>query len=436
MHWIRGLLSSRWAVDGAALAAALAPVLLASDLPPDARLSHIALRTAAVPAITAAVLIARRLPAVAAATPAVLAVAAAGSLYTDQLAVAGILLAYLLGRRTAGRRAVVLLAACLGAVASAQATWPEVTARDWFQLGTTALLVTVLPWTVGQLVHQHARLLRAGWNLAEQLEREQERVADQVRLRERARIATDMHDSLGHELSLFAVRAATLQVDAGISDEGRRAAADLRRAASDATDRLREIIGMLRDDGDTALLQPAGVPVEELVRRAAASGVEVTLDDRVGELPTDPPVPDATARAARRVVQEGLTNATRHALGRPVRVTLSRDADHLFVRVANDLPEPAPESPRGYGLIGLDERVRLAGGRLGAGPTDGEFAVCARLPLQNPVAPAPPSDALRSRHAEADARRALLRGLAGTFWPPAVIALLLALLYLADGGWA
>ncbi|GAA1782810.1 MULTISPECIES: sensor histidine kinase [Streptomonospora] len=436
MRRFERVIGSRWALDAGALAVALPPVLLGPDLPPDSRLQPTALRIAAACVILAAVLAARRLPAAAAAAPAALSVAAAGSLYSDQLTVAGILLAYLLGRRTGGRRALALLCAYLAAVAAAQLTWPDLAAQDWFELGGTALLLSLLPWTVGQLVRHQAQALRAGWDLAERLEREQERVADQVRLRERARIATDMHDSLGHELSLFAVRAAALQLDPAISDEGRRAAADLRRDAAEATDHLREIIGILRDDGEAALLQPAGAPVAEIVRRAAASGMDVTLDDRADEGSPDPPLPDSTVRAARRVVQEGITNAAKHALGRPVRVTLHRDADHLIVAVTSELPAAVPESHSGYGLIGLDERVRLVGGSLEAGPRYGEFALKARFPLREPVAPPPPSDALRSRRAEARSRRDLVRGLAGAVWPIAAIVVLLALVYLLDRGWS
>ncbi|MCQ0011553.1 histidine kinase dimerization/phosphoacceptor domain-containing protein [Actinomadura madurae] len=87
-----------------------------------------------------------------------------------------------------------------------------------------------------------------GWERAEHLENQQRIIAERERLRERARIAQDMHDSLGHELALIAVRAGALEVAADLGDRHRAAAAELRTGAADATEHLREIIGVLRDD--------------------------------------------------------------------------------------------------------------------------------------------------------------------------------------------
>ena len=425
----------RWMIDALVTLALLVPVLVASGLPSQARMSVTELQILAVPVVVVAVLVSRRLPTVAAATPAVVSVVVAGSLYTDHLAFTGMLLACLLGRRTAGRRAVASLAACLGVIALARLTWPGSDTEDWFELGSTALFLVVLPWTVGQFVRRQEQLIRAGWNLARQLEHEQDRVAEQVRLRERTRIAADMHDSLGHEISLIAVRAAALQVDPRTGEEGRRAAGELRQSAADATERLRAIIGMLREDGDTAPVSPAGDPVADLVRRAETSGMDVRLHGSMVRPGADPPLVEATARAAYRVVQEGLTNAAKHALGSPVRVCLRQRQDHLVVTVTNALVTTTEQEPGGYGLVGLDERVRLLGGRLEAGPEGGEFVLRAYLPLQASMVPSPPSRASRSRHAEADARRALRRGLVDTLWPAVVIVVLLAVLYLAGRGW-
>ncbi|GHI22760.1 hypothetical protein Shyd_41310 [Streptomyces hydrogenans] len=77
--------------------------------------------------------------------------------------------------------------------------------------------------------------MRSGWELADRMEREQAAVADRERLRERSRIAGDMHDSLGHDLALIAVRAGALEVDPGLGAEQQRAAGELRRAAAEAT---------------------------------------------------------------------------------------------------------------------------------------------------------------------------------------------------------
>src|SRR3954471_20518274 len=122
----------------------------------------------------------------------------------------------------------------------------------------------------------------------------------EARLRERSRIAEDMRDSVGHELSLIALRAAALEVDDDLPERHRAAATELRQAAATATERLGEIIGVLRDGGSAAPTLPA----HELVDRAAASGLEVRLVQE-GRAELSPMVD----RAVHRVVQEALTNA-------------------------------------------------------------------------------------------------------------------------------
>jgi signal transduction histidine kinase len=417
-----------------------APVFLGDDsLPPDSVLSLQAFQLVTVALLGIAVLLAHWYPVVASAVPPFLAVTVTGQFYNEQLVIAQVALAFLLGRRTGGARAVLQLFAVLGAVGLLYALLGRSSTEGWFELASAMLLQIALPWTAGQYARQHAELLRAGWELAERLEREQALVANQVRLRERARIARDMHDSLGHELSLVAVRAAALQVTTGIGTAGAQAAGDLRRAAAAATDRLREIIGMLRDDGDGPPVVPAEDTVQSLVQQARASGVAVTLDDTIADEAT--PVPEVTARAAYRVVQEALTNATKHAPGAAVTIAIRHNDDiddpQMVVTVANGAPpSPSPrgDSTRGYGLVGLDERVRLVGGTLDARPTDGGFTVSVRLPLTPAAAPATPVATSTSTHALALARRRLRRSMLGSFWVPAAMAGVLVLVYVLNSG--
>jgi signal transduction histidine kinase len=188
-----------------------------------------------------------------------------------------------------------------------------------------------------------------------------------------------MHDSLGHDLALIAVRAAGLEMAPSLDPAQVRAAGELRAAAADATERLRQIIGVLRDDADAAPLSPAredaeAVPlsparedVAALVGRARASGMTIAL--RLAE-----PVPGL----AHAVVQEGLTNAAKHAPGAEVTVTVAARR----VVVANG---PAARSrpavvSGGLGLASLRERVRRAGGTLAAGPTADGFELAVDLP--------------------------------------------------------
>ncbi|RJL35299.1 ATP-binding protein [Bailinhaonella thermotolerans] len=261
-------------------------------------------------------------------------------------------------------------------------------------------LVTVVPWLMGRYLVQRRELLLAGWERADRLEREQRLVAERARLLERARIARDMHDGLGHELSLIALMAGNLQVSAELDERHRAVAAHLRAAASAATQSLQDIIGLLRagEQEESAVSQT----VEEVVRRAAESGLDVRLTV-AGE---GAGVPHMVRRAAFRVVQESVTNAAKHAPGAPVRVRVTYGEDETEVRVTNGpAPGGEPYAPDpyaldaggagrggGHGLAGLGERARLLGGSVRYGPREGGFEVAARLPHRagpGPLAPAP-----------------------------------------------
>ncbi|MGY0235384.1 sensor histidine kinase [Longispora urticae] len=240
------------------------------------------------------------------------------------------------------------------------------------------LAVTVLgPWAVGRYRRQHIALGRAGWERAEQLERERGHIAEQARLRERHRIAGDMHDALGHGLSLIALRAGALELAADQPEHHRAAAGQLRRDAVGATDQLREIVGLLREESEAATLAPVGEPVADLVARAAGAGAPVTLE------PADTDLADRTAY---RVVREAVTNAVKHAPGAAITVRVTEDAATTTVAVRNGPPAgPGAGDGRGHGLPGLRERVELARGTFRAGPLpDGGFEVVATLRRTQP----------------------------------------------------
>jgi signal transduction histidine kinase len=278
---------------------------------------------------------------------------------------------------------------------------------SWLLVLLLSLLVVVLPWLIGRYRAQQALLATAGWDRAERIEREHRMEIAQERLRERSRIAEDMHDSVGHELSLIALRAAALEVDSELPERHRRAATELREAAATATERLGEIIGVLRD-GEASVV-PAQESVAELVDRAAASGLAVRLiQEGTSALP---PMVD---RAVHRVVQESLTNASKHAPGAEVTVTVSQLDDQVEVRVVNTAaPEAAASTTGGRGLAGLGERVRLVGGSLRAEPrSTGGFEVLARMPQAGgrvePEVPAESGAADERATARRNARRGLI----------------------------
>ncbi|MEU5260465.1 histidine kinase [Amycolatopsis sp. NPDC021455] len=298
---------------------------------------------------------------------------------------------------------------------------------DWAEMVAILVFAGLSPWLLGRYVRVRGELARTGWRRAEEMESRQRLVAEQARLRERARIASDMHDSLGHELSLIAVRAAALEVAGGLDDVQRDAAAQLRTSAAAATERLREIIGVLREDA--APVEPVQGDLGELIARARASGL------LIGSTVDSDAAPPMVARAAYRVVQEALTNVAKHAPGAAVTVRVSSTGARTDVSVVNAPPPagPLPGAASGHvGLIGLRERVRLAGGTLRAGPEAGGFAVTATLPHgAAPVQPAAVSDddvepsasARALELARRDVRRSLIQAVAV---PLALFAVVLA----------
>ena len=455
--------ATRLAADAGLLTVLVGFALISNEPDQAGEWSRTTLLTAAVLVLVAAVAVARRWPVAAAALPGALSLVASGNLYTGQLVVAQLAFSFLLGRRTDGPRALrglgVVVGVLIGVFALVVATGRTPgTADDWFETLTGLLLQVLVPWAAGQYVYQHGELVRSGWDLAERLEHEQERAVGQARLRERARIAGDMHDSLGHDLSLVAVQAGALEAST-TDPEQRAAAARLRESAAVVTERLHQVVTMLRDDTEPAPrdapLGPAaadGGAITDLVERAAASGMRVTLTcgERAGREAADG-IALSTARAAYRVVQESLTNAAKHAPGAGVLVALAQEAaaghDFLVVTVANDAPPHRPaRDGTGYGLIGLDERARVAGGSLSAAPTpEGGFKVTAYLPLRgrdaegppspNPAHPVFPARPPGTAHAELAAARARLRrAMLVSFWTPTLAGVALVAAYLLGGG--
>ena len=301
--------------------------------------------------------VARRRPLLSLATVLVLSLAFPPHFFTPAFSLALAAFGYLTGRRMEHARpalAVFAGTAVLGALAA-----PVLGGSVWLWNWLTLLLGltggVVLPWLVGRCVRQNAALITTGWELADRMEHEQQAVSDQARLRERSRIAGDMHDSLGHELSLIAVRAGALEVDPGLGQQQQSAARELREAAGLATARLREVIGVLREERGAAQTAPVNETVAGAVERARGSGMVVTLI----ESGDGPQVPVMTDRAVHRVVQEALTNAAKHAPGAAVDVRIVRDVYTVTTTVHNARPTgSSPDLASGRaGLVGLDERV-------------------------------------------------------------------------------
>ncbi|SCL49887.1 Signal transduction histidine kinase [Micromonospora citrea] len=356
-----------WLVTGA-------PIGYAGATPPHSGRT-VALTAGALLLLAAAVALSRRWPVAA------LVVAVFGSLLDGNFLFAIPVFSYLTGRRSATAVPAALTFAALAAGGTVLNLGLLGTgAATWYLLASVLLFAGVFPWLVGRHRRQQAALADAGRRHAEARHREQRGAAERIRLRERARIAQEMHDSLGHDLSLIALRAAALEVADDLAPAHRTAAGELRASVAAATERLHGIIGVLREEGGAATVRPADETVADLVDRAREAGMAVDVDPPDGL----PDLPAATAHTVHRVVREALTNAARYAPGAAVTVALTRDGDRLGVSVVNAPPPagPLPGPPStGSGLLALAERVRLAGGALTAGSEGGGFTVRARLPV-------------------------------------------------------
>lgn len=258
-------------------------------------------------------------------------------------------------------------------------------------LGVSAggfLLAVVLPGVLGRYRAQHLTLLSTLQERNEQLLRERTMIAHQVRLRERHRIAQDMHDSLGHQLALISVHTGALEVDRTLTERQREAVTVLRQAAVGAMRELRGVVGLLRDESTGAPEQAGGIAeIERLTDASRAAGTEVTLTWTGEERRLSP----ATGHAAYRIVQEALTNAHKHAPAAPIGVALRYEPDALLVEVVNGAggPSPAMAVSGGQGLTGLAERTRLLGGMLHTGSTpEGGYRLAGVLPYDGTGRPA------------------------------------------------
>ena len=270
-------------------------------------------------------------------------------------------------------------AAVVGFVAVAQ-PW----ALDGIELAVGAVVgaafVVVLPGVVGAWVLTRADLMTALQERAERAEAERELLAREAVVTERTRIAREMHDAVGHRVSLMVLQAGAIEMAADDRARVEQLADQVQTAGRQALDELRQAVGVLRDgadDGAPLTPQPGLDDVERLVKECRAAGMAVELRQPGDPVAVDP----AVSRAAYRIAQEALTNAGRHAPGASVTVTVERPEHQVVVRVVNGPGTGSGQPGGGFGLVGLRERVRTLDGVLRAEPRlDGGFLVEAVLP--------------------------------------------------------
>ena len=226
--------------------------------------------------------------------------------------------------------------------------------------------------------------LRAQRSLAAQTERVEAERARRAVLEERTRIARELHDVVAHHMSLIAVRAETAPYRlTGLPESARAEFSSLSEVAREALAEMRRLLGVLRHDQPAALApqpQLSDLPALVDAARQAGAPVEFSAPTALGQ------VPAGVGVCAYRIVQESLSNASQHAPGAPITLSIDHDRGAVLLRVANGPGGPADPSANdhgpGHGLTGMRERVALLGGSLSAGPSpDGGFVVSAVLPL-------------------------------------------------------
>jgi signal transduction histidine kinase len=234
--------------------------------------------------------------------------------------------------------------------------------------------VMLLGWFVAAMMLGEAARLREK-RAADQVRSHQETVLRQAG-EERLRIARELHDSLTHSISVIKVQAGVaVHLARKRNEDVSEALLAIQEASSDAVRELRETLSVLRGEPDTSGLER----LDDLVERTRSTGLPIELVITGNRRA----LPDEIDRAAYRIVQESLTNITRHAGTASARVHLGYSSKELTVQIDDDgKATPDTESVPGVGLIGMRERITALGGVLSAAAKpDGGFRVRAELPL-------------------------------------------------------
>jgi signal transduction histidine kinase len=253
-------------------------------------------------------------------------------------------------------------------------------------LPTAALAAAAIAW--GMYVRARRQLVATLLDRARRAEADQVVRAERARLAERTLIAREMHDVLAHRISLVALHAGALEVARDLPPaQVRESAALLRSTAHQALEELRDVIGVLREVPEegrpSTVPQPTLADIPRLVEETRRSGAKVNFEMQVELLDT---APGPLGRDAYRIVQEALTNISKHARGTLAHVrVVGAPSRGLHVSVRNPPAVGAHDHPTppgsGTGLLGLQERVALANGALVHGPdASGNFVVEADLP--------------------------------------------------------
>ena len=234
-------------------------------------------------------------------------------------------------------------------------------------------------WLAGFALRERGAQAEAAEERAAQAERERDIASRLAVAEERARIARELHDVVAHAVSVMVLQVGAVRH--GLSEaEDRDALESVEHAGRTALTEMRRLLVAMRSDGESAELapQPGLDDLHPLLEELGRAGLPVQLHVEGERYP----LPRALDLSAYRIVQEGLTNALKHAQAAEAEVTVRYRAEELELEVRDDGQGSADSDGLGHGLVGIRERVKIYGGQMTAGtPTEGGFVLSARLPL-------------------------------------------------------
>jgi signal transduction histidine kinase len=237
-------------------------------------------------------------------------------------------------------------------------------------------------WLAGRLVQKRQLYAEAMEERARVLEREREANARMAAAEERVRLARELHDVVGHSVSVMVVQAGAERLAIGEErPDTREALLAIERTGREALAEMSRLLGLLRKEGEGLALapRPSLAQVDALVQTVRDAGVPIRLAVE-GERSLLPPGVDVSAY---RILQEALTNVVKHAGPAEASVVIRYGVREVELEVTDDGRGASAGNGAGYGLAGMRERVELHGGTLEAGPgSRGGFMVKARLPLE------------------------------------------------------
>jgi signal transduction histidine kinase len=221
-------------------------------------------------------------------------------------------------------------------------------------------------------------LIRRQLELVAQLRAAQAGLAAKARAEERNRISRDLHDVIAHTLtvSLLHVMSARLAVEHDPADAA-RALAEAERLGRESLAEVRQVVGMLREEGDDSAPLPGVEALPALVERCRSAGaiVSLSVDGDTGRLPA------TVGLAVYRILQEALTNVVKHAPGAPATARLTVSAQEVTLAVDSLGPPGPPGNGTGHGVLSMSERAESLGGTCEAGPSGAGWLVRASFPL-------------------------------------------------------